>query len=564
MSIGRNDPCPCLSGKKYKKCCANRTSSTTDSFSNIDFTKIRKKNINWPTYHYELTQMTSPHEFEWTNEGIYYSGKKPVVYVPTVLNGIQVTAIAPEGFAGSSVREIYLPPTLEEIGNQAFDGCRSLTNIQFPPNLKRIGRWAFQGCESLTAIYLNDGLEEIDGYAFDECLQLRAVRLPQRMRLIGAYAFSNTALEQVVLPAGVEYLGNSAFYGCQRLERVFFQEGLEQIGTMTFMGCIRLQAVHFPNSLKVIRANAFQGCSSLQEVLVQDNIKAIDEHAFVGCIGIRELIVPFRSDVQVELFDLTNDLPFLAGMRSESRGKRHGFLGSIILTEAISRKQNVNWRFLEQPQTYTDALLVEANLQYGLNFTKIESKQLLGPEATLNLDEAQSDMEEFEIGNLATVENVEPEQTQITDYYVKLLSQGVSCKHNGDLAGAQASYIKAINLKPKEYTAYYNLGKILYIQQDFEASVRSYQTALELGCNTSETFLHLGHALLDITHKEGRYKSAIQQYEEALNPLVLTQRLKTGEKMVAPTSKQVEEYDALCLQAAESYISSTRGNSDAH
>lgn len=24
--IGRNDPCPCDSGKKYKKCCMNKTS----------------------------------------------------------------------------------------------------------------------------------------------------------------------------------------------------------------------------------------------------------------------------------------------------------------------------------------------------------------------------------------------------------------------------------------------------------------------------------------------------------------------------------------------------------
>ncbi|NSW92183.1 MAG: SEC-C domain-containing protein [Firmicutes bacterium] len=23
MKIGRNDPCPCGSGKKYKKCCGN-------------------------------------------------------------------------------------------------------------------------------------------------------------------------------------------------------------------------------------------------------------------------------------------------------------------------------------------------------------------------------------------------------------------------------------------------------------------------------------------------------------------------------------------------------------
>ena len=28
--IGRNDPCPCGSGKKYKKCCLNRPSSDQD------------------------------------------------------------------------------------------------------------------------------------------------------------------------------------------------------------------------------------------------------------------------------------------------------------------------------------------------------------------------------------------------------------------------------------------------------------------------------------------------------------------------------------------------------
>ena len=25
--VGRNDPCPCGSGKKYKKCCLNKTSA---------------------------------------------------------------------------------------------------------------------------------------------------------------------------------------------------------------------------------------------------------------------------------------------------------------------------------------------------------------------------------------------------------------------------------------------------------------------------------------------------------------------------------------------------------
>ncbi|MDN3508975.1 MAG: SEC-C metal-binding domain-containing protein [Candidatus Neptunochlamydia sp.] len=33
---GRNDPCPCGSGKKYKKCCAQKSSMERRSFTAID------------------------------------------------------------------------------------------------------------------------------------------------------------------------------------------------------------------------------------------------------------------------------------------------------------------------------------------------------------------------------------------------------------------------------------------------------------------------------------------------------------------------------------------------
>jgi len=34
--VGRNDPCPCGSGKKYKKCCAQKSSMERRSFTAID------------------------------------------------------------------------------------------------------------------------------------------------------------------------------------------------------------------------------------------------------------------------------------------------------------------------------------------------------------------------------------------------------------------------------------------------------------------------------------------------------------------------------------------------
>ena len=52
MKIGRNDPCPCGSGKKYKKCCIDKcvrdvsdvhTAPIENSVSGFDYILINKK-----------------------------------------------------------------------------------------------------------------------------------------------------------------------------------------------------------------------------------------------------------------------------------------------------------------------------------------------------------------------------------------------------------------------------------------------------------------------------------------------------------------------------------------
>ena len=46
MKIGRNDPCPCGSGKKYKKCCLNKPSQVHKFKHDISIVYAGIKNIN--------------------------------------------------------------------------------------------------------------------------------------------------------------------------------------------------------------------------------------------------------------------------------------------------------------------------------------------------------------------------------------------------------------------------------------------------------------------------------------------------------------------------------------
>ena len=43
MKIGRNDPCPCGSGKKFKKCCMNKTVTPTETLQYRRLSKVLDK-----------------------------------------------------------------------------------------------------------------------------------------------------------------------------------------------------------------------------------------------------------------------------------------------------------------------------------------------------------------------------------------------------------------------------------------------------------------------------------------------------------------------------------------
>ena len=77
------------------------------------------------------------------------------------------------------LREVSLPDTLEEIGDQAFCGCGNLKTINFPEGLKSIGDSAFWDCDSLEEITLPASLESIGSDAFGDCGELRRVYLPR-------------------------------------------------------------------------------------------------------------------------------------------------------------------------------------------------------------------------------------------------------------------------------------------------------------------------------------------------------------------------------------------------
>ena len=122
---------------------------------------------------------------------------------------------------------------------------------------------------------------------------LRSIVIPKGVEVIGDRFFKNcSSLTDVSLPSGLTDIGYEAFYGCSSLTKVAIPSSLTSIKDFTFYGCSSFTDIVFPSSLTSIGYKAFYGCRSLACVSLPDGLREISEEAFCGCCSLLQIAVP--------------------------------------------------------------------------------------------------------------------------------------------------------------------------------------------------------------------------------------------------------------------------------
>lgn len=180
----------------------------------------------------------------------------------------------------SALNSVKLPESLQEIGDNAFSYCTSLTSVKIPDAVKKIGVSAFQGCSKIAGtLTVPAGVQKIGNYAFDglaitgvnlpenasdwgkgvfqNCTKLKYARIPDSMKetphslfwkctsldsvtwganTVGTAqaSFNKCGFRRAIVPEGVKYLGNYAFYWNDNLEYIDLPSTLDSLGTCAF------------------------------------------------------------------------------------------------------------------------------------------------------------------------------------------------------------------------------------------------------------------------------------------------------------------------------------------
>ena len=179
------------------------------------------------------------------------------------------------------------------IGDWAFYGCRSLTNINIPNSVTTIGDSTFYGCESLTSINIPNSVTTIGNWAFVLCNSLTSINIPDGVTTIGEGAFGGChSFTNINIPNSVTTIGDSAFSGCDSLASINIPNSVTTIGEYAFIRCYSLTNINIPNSVTTIGKDAFSYCASLASINIPNSVTTIGNSAFAWCDSLTSINIP--------------------------------------------------------------------------------------------------------------------------------------------------------------------------------------------------------------------------------------------------------------------------------
>ena len=229
--------------------------------------------------------------------------------------------LADELFESSQGNAFHIPASVEQIGNRAF----AYTQIKALPEmlgLKRIGGEAFYGCKNLKKLTIPETVEYIGGRAFYGCSNiwsltynainaecesfmepnapLEKIVMGGKVRRLPNVIFSGREFTEVTLPACLERIDESAFYGCKNLTTINLSDSIRYIGDNAFYGCSSLKNIHWSLRLTTIGSRAFRQ-TALETISLPEGVTSVGDGAFYICPFAKTVYIPSTANVEGDI-----------------------------------------------------------------------------------------------------------------------------------------------------------------------------------------------------------------------------------------------------------------------
>jgi hypothetical protein len=247
----------------------------------------------------------------YSTNGVLYAGKLLVKYPAgksgkyTILNNTE--HIAQDAFAGcKSLTEVIIPSGLLSIGYYSFSGCTALTSVNIPSSVSDINYYAFNYCTSLESVTLNTGTYDLNirTSAFSQCSALKTISLPTNAWDVQPGFLSyTTALTSIDIAASnTKYASeNGVLFSKDKTVLIAFPAN-KSTGSYTIPSTVTiiekyafnsatLSSITIPSSVTTIIEYAFTNCNNLTTITIPSSVTSIGGAAFWACTKLKNIVV---------------------------------------------------------------------------------------------------------------------------------------------------------------------------------------------------------------------------------------------------------------------------------
>ncbi len=153
--------------------------------------------------------------------------------IPNEAHGFKVIGINSSAGFSANIESVYIPGSIETVGNQSFCSCNSLKTVFIAEGVKNLGESAFSNCGLLNDVTLPSTIEEIGNGCF-EGSKITEINIPLEVKSINERVFSCCKFKDIIIPEGIVNIASSAFWCCGDAKRLSLPSSLISIGENAF------------------------------------------------------------------------------------------------------------------------------------------------------------------------------------------------------------------------------------------------------------------------------------------------------------------------------------------
>ena len=199
----------------------------------------------------------------------------------TIPDDGSVKTIGDNAFAGSnSITNVIIPEGVERIGMYAFTDCKNLRSIRLPSSIKEFGEGAIFGCESLKQVYISD---------LETWLNIRFAAWSNPLVFATEFYVNGKLTTDIVIPDDVDVINDRVFDNFDEDYTIILPDTIKSIGYGAFYQSEGLHNIVIPDSVTTIETEAFWNCINLTSIVLGKGLTSIDVDAFSACSALKTI-----------------------------------------------------------------------------------------------------------------------------------------------------------------------------------------------------------------------------------------------------------------------------------